>query len=281
MLGLVLEGGASRTVFSCGVLDAFNEANIVADYVIGTSAGIAYGVSYCSNQRGRNLRITDTFMEDRRYMGVQHLLGKAKCYYNLDFVYDEIPNKLLPFDYEAFSKFKGSCVAVVTNIATGKAEYCEMPRDDKKFMFLRASCALPILFPPIEIGGKSYMDGGICDSIPYQRALDCGCDKLIVVLTRERGYLKHQEKIAPLITSKYKQYPAFVKAFLHRPENYNQQISQLLELERQGKALLIFPPSTHEIGRTERRRKILVPYHLEGYDYTRRLIPQIREFLQN
>lgn len=48
--GIVLEGGASRTIYSCGALDALLDSNILLDYVAGTSAGISYGVSYISRQ---------------------------------------------------------------------------------------------------------------------------------------------------------------------------------------------------------------------------------------
>ena len=49
-LGIVFEGGALRTTFSCGVMDALLELNIMADYIIGVSAGASYGVSYASGQ---------------------------------------------------------------------------------------------------------------------------------------------------------------------------------------------------------------------------------------
>ena len=48
--GLVLEGGALRAIFSSGVCDAMLESGLMTDYVVGVSAGIAYGVSYVSRQ---------------------------------------------------------------------------------------------------------------------------------------------------------------------------------------------------------------------------------------
>lgn len=69
MLGLTLEGGASRTVYSCGIMDALLEDKIIADYVIGVSAGAAFGVSYCSGQIGRNLRLATEFMGTKKIHG--------------------------------------------------------------------------------------------------------------------------------------------------------------------------------------------------------------------
>ena len=144
-LGITMEGGASRTVFSCGVTDAFLEEDIMPDYFVGVSAGIAYGVSYLSRQKGRNLTIIQKYMNDKRYMGVRHLL-KNRNFYNIPFVFGEIPNKLESFDFEAFEAYPGKVEACVTNIHSGKAEYLEVPRKDEKFEVLVASCALPILF---------------------------------------------------------------------------------------------------------------------------------------
>lgn len=47
-----------------------------------------------------------------------------------------------------------------------------------------------MLFPPIIINDTPYMDGGLTDSIPFMRALEDGCDRVLVVLTREAGYTK-------------------------------------------------------------------------------------------
>ncbi len=128
-LGMVFEGGANRTVFSCGVMDKFLEENIMPDYYIGVSAGMAYGLSYLSGQKGRNLELMEKYMADKRYMGMRHLLNrKEHAYYNTKFVFEEVPNELLPLDYDALARFPGEIEAAVTNIHTGKAEYMEVPR---------------------------------------------------------------------------------------------------------------------------------------------------------
>ncbi len=224
-LGIVMEGGASRTVFSCGVADCLLEEQIMPDYFIGVSAGIAYGVSYLSGQKGRNLQLIEEFMSDKRYMGIKYLFNrKMKSFYNIPFVFDEVPNKLLPFDYEAFAAYKGEAEAVVTNIKTGKAEYFPVPRDNKDFSVIMASCSLPILFQPVKIGKKYYLDGGVSDSIPFQRAFEKGCDKVIVVLTRTRDYVKKAEKAGKAASTLYHRYPKLVESLKNRPEAYNQCI---------------------------------------------------------
>ncbi len=277
--GIVFEGGASRTAYSCGVMDCLLDNEIFIEYVIGVSAGIAFGISYSSRQIGRNKRIFAEFMHDPRYMGIKHFLGKKKSYYNFDFAFGEMPEQYLPFDWEGYKSYGENANAVITNIETGLPEYYPVTCEDRTWQLLRASSSLPVLFPPVEINGKKYMDGGITDSIPFERAFEYGCDKVIVVLTRERGFIKKPESLLPLIKMTYKKYPNLIKALENRHMMYNNQLSRLYELEKEGKALIIAPKDTHKIGRTERKPEILIPYFEEGYEDTGKIIDKIRDFI--
>lgn len=278
--GIIFEGGASRTAYSCGVMDCLLDNEIYIDYVLGVSAGIAYGVSYSSRQKGRNYAILEKFVEDPRYMGIKHFLGKKRSYYNLDFIYGEMPDKYLPFDWDAYMKYGMTSYAVITNINTGLPEYYRIDEVDKKWMLLRASSSLPILFQPVEINGNLYLDGGISDSIPFEYALNNGCDKVIVVLTRERDFVKKKESIIPLIKIAYKKYPKLIEAMENRHIMYNNELEKLRKLEKEGKALVIAPADTHNIGRTERKSSILLPYFKEGYEYTSTIIDEIKSFIE-
>lgn len=273
-----MEGGASRTMFSCGATDALLEEDIMPDYMIGVSAGIAYGVSYLSRQKGRNLEIAKKYMGDKRYMGVRHLF-KEKNFYNIPFVFEEVPNKLVPFDYDAFEAFPGKVTACVTNIHTGKPEYIEVPRQDRKSEVLIATCALPILFQPVKIGSHYYLDGGLSDSIPYQQAIREGCDKNIVILTRERGYVKKEERAGKISRKLYKQYPKIAEDLEKRPERYNKCMAELLEKEEAGEVFVIAPKTTFGIGRTEADPDKLVQLYQEGYRQTREQMEKLKQYL--
>lgn len=278
-LGITMEGGASRTVFSCGVTDAFLEEDIMPDYFIGVSAGIAYGVSYLTKQKGRNLELATKYMGDKRYMGPKHLL-KNRNFYNLAFAFDEVPNKLLPFDLDAFEAYPGKVVAGVTNIHTGKPEYVEVPRRDDKYEVLVASCALPILFQPVKIGKHYYLDGGLSDSIPYKQAIKEGCDKNIVILTRERGYVKKQERAGKISQKLYKKYPKIVEDLQSRPERYNACVQELLEKEKAGEVFVIAPRDTYGVGRTESNPDKLCKLYEEGYRQAKELMPALKKYLE-
>ena len=265
--GLVLEGGASRGYFTVGALDALLDIGFKADLLVGTSAGVANGISFASNQRGRGLKIGLEYLNDKRYMGMRHLLNpKKRSYYNVDFVFDELPNKLVPFDNEAYDKSGCKVVAALTNIETGKCEYHTVTSEDRKWKKVVASCALPILFQPVKINGSLYMDGGITNSIPFQKAFDEGCDKVVVILTRERSYVKNPEKALDISGFLYRKYPNFKKALENRTDMYNETHHALLELEKEGRIILIAPEEdTSSWKRTERRPEEIKKLYDKGY----------------
>jgi predicted patatin/cPLA2 family phospholipase len=277
--GIVLEGGALRTIFSSGVCDAFLDADLMPDYVIGVSAGIAYGVSYISRQKRRNLQIVANYACDKRYMSLRNLINpNNRSYFGLKFTYDRIPNELIPFDYDAFAAYPGTVEAVVTNLNTGTADYLAVPRRDDRFVLLQATCAMPILFPVFWIGGQPYLDGGCADPIPYQRAFDCGCGRVVVVLTRERSYLRGEERIQKLIDRRYRKYPKFLDTMHRRADSYNACRRKLFELEREGRVLVIAPASTEGFSRTERDLEKIRALWQDGYFSGRSAAQAVREF---
>lgn len=265
--GIVLEGGALRTIFSSGVCDALLERDLLPDYVIGVSAGIAYGVSYVSRQKGRNLEILTKYANDKRYMGMRNLLDPAnRCYFGLRFTYETIPNQLVPFDYDTFAAYPGEVEAVVTNLETGAAEYLPVPRRDDKFLLLQATCAMPLLFPIFRLDGMPCLDGGSADGIPYQRAFDMGCDRVVVVLTREQSYRRQPEKFQRLIDLRYRRYPRYCETMRTRAERYNACREALFRLEKEGKVLLIAPENTRGFSRVERDQGKIRALWQDGYD---------------
>lgn len=282
-IGLVLEGGAHRTVFSCGVMDALLDSGIHADYVIGSSAGITYAISYISRQHGRNREMLRRYVRNPKYAGFQHLLNPFnRAYYNLRFLFDTIPNKLLPFDYTTFYKFKGEALAAVTNIRTGQAEYLKVTGDDPQWRVLQATCALPLLFPPIAINGEKYADGGVADSIPFDKAISDGCDRTIVVLTRERSYRKKQESMMNFAAKQQRRkHPEYAEAMLLRHERYNEAIDKLSQLSQNGEVYVIAPEDTLGVGRTDKRVDRLMALYAQGYACTMQQMPSLRKYLSS
>lgn len=278
--GLVLEGGALRTIFSSGVCDAFLDGGLaLPDYTLGVSAGIAYGASYLSRQSRRNLQLITHYVGDSRYMGWRNLANpKNRSYFGLQFAYETIPNELIPFDYDSFESYPGTVEAVVTNLATGQAEYLPVPRRDASNLLLQATCAIPLMFPIIYIDGQPYLDGGCADAIPWRHALEEGCDRVVVVLTRERNYYKKPGRSDRIIARVFKKYPSFQETMRTRSERYNACREELFALERSGRILVIAPEDTLGCSRTEKNLDTLRALWQEGYFAGRREIERVREF---
>lgn len=277
--GLVLEGGALRAIFSSGVCDGLLAGNIMADYVVGVSAGIAYGVSYVSRQPRRNLEVVTRYAPDPRYMGMRNLRDKHnRSYFGLDFAYNVIPNQLVPFDYDTFAAYPGEVEAVVTNLNTGRADYLPVPRKDRFSKVLQASCAMPLMFPVIQVDGQPYLDGGIGDAIPWRRALDQGCDRVLVVLTHPRSYVRRPDKILPLVRRTYRDYPNFIASMEERVERYNEDHRLLFQMEREGRLKVIAPTSTLGVSRTERNTEKLRLLWAQGYQMAADRMEELRSY---
>ena len=224
MPGLVLEGGTFRPVFSCGVMDALLDNGIMFDYVIGVSAGITYAASYLSRQRERNINILRQYRGDKRYFGARNLLHDHSIF-GTDFVFDTIPNQLMPFDWDEFHKYQGKYLVGVTNAKTGKAEYLDGMRMDRPCTMLRATCAIPIYFPPVSIGGETYYDGGLADPIPILKSLRDGNRKNLIVLTQPDAYRKELTRGTRLAVRALRhRYPRLAETMLSRPRRYNQTV---------------------------------------------------------
>jgi len=266
MTGLVLEGGAFRGLFTAGVLDALLDIEAELKYVIGVSAGATNAYSYVSKQRGRNLEIMERFMDNKRYISYGNLI-RCKSLMDLDFVFDEIPNQHCIFDYETFYGFDGKMLVGAFNIETGEVEYFDKDLLDKRNSILRASIAIPLVFPFEKINGQYYADGGLSEPIPINKSIADGNDKNIIVLTRNEGYRKKQSKANKITYKIYKnKYPKLAKVLIERHIKYNEQLDYCKKLEERGKAMIIRPTISMDINRFERDKNKLKAIYKNGYD---------------
>ena len=276
--GLVLEGGGKRGIYAAGVLDVLLENNIWTDGLIGTSAGAVNGCSYVSNQYERNLRYNIRFAKEKRYMSIYSLITTGNVV-GTDFAYNILPNKLEVFDYDAFEKSPVAYYVTCSNVETGKAEYiqCKSLRG-KNMDYLRASASLPYVSKIVEIDGKKYLDGGICDSIPLKAFQDMGYEKNLVVLTRPRGYIKKPENNL-LANLYYRKYPAFVTALRNRYAVYNRTLKYIEQQENQGNILVLRPSESIRVGRMEQDPERLKQMYELGKNDAGQMLDAIASFL--
>ncbi|MCR4657945.1 MAG: patatin family protein [Lachnospiraceae bacterium] len=248
MRGLVLEGGAMRGLFTCGVLDYLMEKGIEFDGLVGVSAGTAFGCNYKSRQIGRALRYNREYCKDQRYCSVRSLI-KTGDMYNAKFCYHVLPTELDPFDEEAFVKNPMEFYVVATNVKTGEPVYKKLTEMGYAGLeWIRASSSMPLVSNTVILDGMKLLDGGVADSIPLKFFRKKGYDKIVTVLTKPRDYVKSRNRAMPYIRKKYKDYPKFIEACENRHIMYNSQMRYVNDQERLGNTFVIAPKEPLPIG---------------------------------
>lgn len=277
-IGLVLEGGAMRGLFTAGVLDIFLDNNVEVTDVVGVSAGTLFGVNYVSKQRGRALRYNLKYINDKRYMNVKSWL-KTGNLINKDFTYYKLPFQLDVFDNKTFKESPINFFATVTNIETGEAEFVKIKDAYKQMETLRATSALPFISEIIEVGDKKYLDGGITNSIPVDFFEKQDFDKVIVILTRPITYRK--EKTTGIQYKLfYKKYPKLVEKLENRYKEYNDTVDKIVELEKEGKLFVIRPSENITIKRLEKDVEKLQKVYDLGLKDGNNIIEDLKQYLE-
>ncbi len=277
-VGLVLEGGAMRGLYTAGVLDVFLDENIKVDGIIGVSAGVLFGVNYLSKQRGRAIRYNKKYAKDKRYMGLGSLI-KTGNIINSEFAYYDVPFNLDKFDEETFEKSNTDFFATVTNVDTGKPEYIKVKNVLEQMELMRATSAMPYVSKVVNFENNKYLDGGISDSIPIEKCEDFGYDKIIVVLTRPIDYRKKKSnQLIPKIV--YGKYPNLVKAINDRYINYNNSLEKIMKLEEDESIFVIRPSKTVKIKRVEKDKEKLQEIYDLGIQDCKNKIEYLKEYLE-
>jgi len=278
-VGLVLEGGGFRGIYTAAVLDVFYREGLFFDYAVAVSAGAAYGVSYVSRQYGRNLDV-NPYISDKRYCSLNNLIRKGN-YFDWDFIYHHIPTQVIPFDYEGFAKSTTRMKVVVTNCNTGAAEYkdLEATTPERFRDLLAATSSLPFISRMQQIDDQHYLDGGIADSIPFKKAFADGKKRAIVVLTRHAGYRKDPIKGTMLLKLAYRSYPNMVNAMVDRAHKYNLALEELERLEAEGTVFVIRPAQPIAVARLENNPENLTKAYDAATKEMEALLPKLKAWL--
>lgn len=277
--GLVLEGGAMRGLFTCGILDVFMEQGIEFNAAVGVSAGACFGCNIKSRQPGRALRYNLRFANDKRYCSVQSLF-KTGDIYNADFCYRQLPDELDLFDYETLKNNPMEFYMAVTDIKTGKPVYPKLTDGNRKeLQWMRASASMPLVSKPVKIDDGEYLDGGMSDSIPLQFMECVGYKRNVVILTQPRSYVKTPNKLMWLMRILLRKYPKLLDAMANRHNMYNDETRYVFEQEKQGNVLVLCPEEPLGISRTEKNIAELQRVYDMGRELALDRLEEIKKFL--
>lgn len=265
-IGLVLEGGGLRAVYTMGVLDVFMQEGIDIPYVAAVSAGACSATSYLAGQPERSFRVQVDYARDKRYLSINNLINK-KSAFDFDFVFNKVGRELDPLDLESMLASQSIFYTGATNLVTAQPVYFGKEHYEKSFDCLRASSSQPFVSPIVKYQGMKLLDGGLSDPIPIEKSISDGNDKNIIILTRHRGYIKSKEFSKSMCYAFYGKYPHFVKLLLTRHEMYNQKLAYCEKLEREGKAVLIRPETKLGLTRMEKNpERMKVAYSIGKRD---------------
>ena len=279
-IGMVLEGGAMRGMYTAGVLDTLMENNINIDGIVGVSAGALFGVNYFSNQKGRVIRYNKKYCGDKRYISIRSLIFTGNVV-NKKFAFYKMTKELDIFDNETYMKANKPYYATATNVETGEPEYFEIKNVLEQLEELRATSAMPFMSRMIKINEKKYLDGGISDSIPIDKCKSLGFEKIIVVLTQPLEYRKKplNKQKETSVKFRFKKYPNLIKTMFNRYKNYNNTIEKIIDLETKKEIFVIRPSKKIDIALMEKNpEKIQEVYNL-GVKDCKKQLSKLKKYL--
>lgn len=279
-IGLVLEGGGMRGIYTAGVLDVFLERGIHFDNCLAVSAGACHACSFLSGQKGRALAVATDYLGDWRYCSLRSWLLTGNLF-GSKFIYHRIPEELYPIDNEAFKRSGTVFQAAVTNCRTGEAEYPAVGDLLRDIDIVRASSSLPLAARRVSIGGEKYLDGGMGDPIPLLQSIRQGNEKNVVVLTQHRDYRKEPNRLMPLLRARYFRYPRLLEKLRDRHLLYNRTLERVAAEEEAGRAFVIAPSAPLEIGRIEKRKERLLAVYEQGRRDAEQRIPGLLRYLDS
>lgn len=275
--GIVDVGGGLRGIFAAGVFDYCMDNAITFDLVIGVSAGSANAASFLAGQRGRNYTFYTEYAFEKDYMGLHNMLAKHS-YVDLDYVYSTLSNTggRCPLDYPALIENPAELLVAATNALTGSVKYFDKSNlAQDHYHIFKASSALPFFCKPYTVDWIPYYDGALADPVPVAKAFACGCDKVVVVLTRPADRPRGPGKDSFFANRIQRKYPFAAKKLRTRVQRYNESVELARQYEAEGKALIIAPDDICGLETLTRDKPALLRFYQKGYHAAE----QIREFL--
>lgn len=277
--GLIMEGGAMRGMFTCGVLDVFLENGITFDGAIGVSAGAVFGCNFKSRQLGRPFRYNRNYCRDWRYCSIRSLIRTGDLF-GEEFCYHELPDVLDPFDGDTFQNNPMEFFVAATDVRTGETVYhlCSDGRSSD-IEWLKASASMPLAARIVETDGMELLDGGITDPVPYRYMENRGYDRNVMILTQPKGYHKRRFRLMAAIHTVYKRYPKLADAMEQRHIVYNRQLAEVREREQKRSAIVIRPPESLGIRHVSHNPAELERVYRIGREEANRRLSEIRTYL--
>ena len=252
-------GGGLRGIYATGVLDRCLEEGIRFDAGVGVSAGSANISSYLAGQKGRNYQFYTEYSGRKEYMSLRNFLFK-KSYIDMDYVYGVLSNDdgENPLDYEALAANPAPFIAVATNAETGQAQYFDK-KDiaQNNYDVIKASCSI----------------GALSDPVPIEKAFSMGCDRVVLILTKPRDFVRTPDKDRKLAAGIRKKYPLAAAQLEQRAARYNDGVALAKRYEEQGRLLIVAPDDTCGMDTLTRNPEAMKRFYEKGLQDGGNIVP--------
>ncbi|USG65013.1 patatin family protein [Brevibacillus ruminantium] len=279
-VGLVLQGGGMRGIYTSGVLDFFMERQLFFSYVSAVSAGACNGAVYLARQKGLGRTTITKFIQERRFFHLGNLLRKQTLL-GIDFIFDEILSKLAPFDYDRFHQSTEHFVVATTDCLTGESVYYSKSQCDDIFLAIRASCSLPFVSRQVKIGERFLLDGSIADPIPLKKSIEDGNERHVIVLTAPASTpsARFFWNVSRLYDSVYPRASGIRKALSRHLDTFYESLGVVEKLRAENRAFVISPTESC-ISSFERNHGRLQQFYERGYEDARACYPHLMDWLE-
>ena len=264
--GVIDVGGGMRGIYAAGIFDTCMDKKISFDYCIGISAGSANIASYLACQRGRNYRFYHDYSFRSEYMGWKDF-RKSGSYINLEYIYGTLSNSggEDPLDYDRLAGSTAELTIVASDAVSGERKLFhreDMEKDN--YRILMASSCVPGVDKPVQIGENFYFDGALADPVPVKRALQDGCDRVVLILTKPVDVVRKPGKDLLMAKMIEKEYPHAADNLRQRAERYNEGVRLAREYEKDGRVLILSPDSTAGVDTLKRSPEALHTLYEKG-----------------
>jgi len=277
--GLVVQGGGMRGIYSMAALVPFEELGLrnSFDHIVGSSAGAINAIYLISGQAIDGVTAYSDEISNYHFINP----FRINKIVNIDFLVDEVVKKKKALKSDVAKSAYSTVHIVLTDYETGKPVIMTNKDSDLDLAeAIRATSAMPILYNEVvNINGRGYVDGGLCEGIPLLRAISLGCTHILVVITRNLSFRrKSLNCISRLAVSPFlKNHPDCIKnLFLNEDKQLNRTMEILSEpgvFYPNIRISVVFPSDDDKlVGRTTSNRGSLIECALMARNDTRRFL---------
>ncbi len=190
-IALVLGGGGTRGAVQIGMLQVLTEHGFVPDRIYGSSVGAVNGAAFAGDPTRRGVeRMTEIWRSLTRDVVYpqSRLHGPWLYFQQRDSVYvNSGLRKVIEdgIEYERLEEAVIPVELVATSLTDGRERWFTYGPATEAVL---ASSAVPAIFPPVEIDGERFIDGGVVNNVPIRRAVDAGATRIVVLLCATPAY---------------------------------------------------------------------------------------------